>query len=379
MSWRDIAWDDPALAVRGAIDVRRTARGIKPHRLPAWSDAQMPDPALHLMAAMPSGVRLALRSDTRRLRLACEAIGFQMAGTPRRPVAFDLVVDGTLHARRFDETGPTLVIGPPPAVTLAGGTPCEIVFDDLPACDKTIDLWLPQSAQIELHRLAVDAGASLAAAPARPHWIHYGSSISHAMDAAGPSETWPALAARAAGVTLTSLGFAGQCLLDSLVARTIAATPADRISLKIGVNIVNHDAMRERAFIAAVHGFLDTIRDRQPDVPILVISPIFCGLAETAPGPTIRIDGDGVVAFRHVPRSPELDQGALTLVRIRELLAAIVQRRGDANLQYRSGLDLFGAADASHLHDGLHPDAEGQRLIAARFTTLSDTTTLPVR
>jgi lysophospholipase L1-like esterase len=372
MSWRDIAWDDQALALRGAIDVRRTAGGIRPHRLPAWSDAQMPDPALQLMAAMPSGVRLALRSNTRRLRLACEAIGFQMAGTPRRAVAFDLVIDGALHARHFDEAGPTLVIGPPPAIKLAGGTHCEIVFDDLPDGDKLIELWLPQSAQIELHSLAIDAAASLAAAPAGRHWIHYGSSISHAMDAAGPSETWPALAARAAGISLTLLGFAGQCLLDSVVARTIAAMPADLISLKIGINIVNHDAMRERAFIAAVHGFIDTIRDRQPDVPILIISPIFCGLAETAPGPTIRSDGNGIVGFHHVSRPPELGTGALTLVRIRELLAAIVDCRSDVKLHYLSGLDLFGAADASHLHDGLHPDAEGHRLIGARFTKLSE-------
>jgi hypothetical protein len=320
-----------------------------------------------------------LRSDTQQLRLAYEAIGFQMAGTPRRPVAFDLVIDGTLHARRFDADGPTLVVGPSPAISLAAGNHCQIVFDGLPTGDKTIELWLPQSAQVELHDLAIDAGASLAAAPAGRRWIHYGSSISHAMDAAGPSETWPALAARTAGVELISLGFAGQCLLDSLVARTIAATPADLISLKIGINIVNHDAMRERAFVSSVHGFLDTIRDQQPNVPVLLISPLFCGLAETAPGPTIRGDNNGGTTFHHVPRSPELTTGALTLVRIRELLAAIVHRRSDTKLYYLSGLDLFSAADAGHLLDGLHPDAEGQRLIGARFTWLSDMTkTLPV-
>lgn len=370
MSWRAIGLDDPALAIRGAIELRGAATSLRPHRLPGWSDTQMPDPALKLMAAMTSGVRLAFRSSTRRLRLAGEAIGFQMTGAPRRPVAFDLVVDGRLQDRHFDNGGPTLVVGSPPSVSYAPGNPCEIEFEDLPAGDKSIEVWLPQSAQIELHGLAIDAGANLTAAAAGRHWIHYGSSISHAMDAAGPSETWPALAARAAGAELTSLGFAGQCLLDSLVARTIAATPADCISLKIGVNIVNHDAMRERSFVAAVHGFLDTIRDAQPEVPIVVISPIFCGLAETAPGPTIRNDGQGGVAFHHLSRPPEIAAGALTLVRIRALLATIVDRRRDANLHYRCGLDLLDAADAGCLHDGLHPDAEGQRLIAARFTNL---------
>jgi hypothetical protein len=188
------------------------------------------------------------------------------------------------------------------------------------------------------------------------------------MDAAGPSETWPALVARAAGAELTNLGFAGQCLLDSLVARTIAATPADRISLKLGANIVGHDAMRERTFVAAVHGFLDVIRDTLPLVPILVISPIFCSIAETSPGPMIRDETGGRLCFRVPPRPAELAAGALTLVRVRELLAAIVARRGDANLHYCSGLDLLAAEAAHHLHDGLHPDAEGQRLIATRFS-----------
>jgi len=370
MNWRDIALDDPTLSVRGAVEVRRTGSGIRPHRLPGWADAQMPDPALQLMAAMTAGVRLVFRSDTQRLRIEAQAIGFQMAGTPRRRVAFDLVIDGELQARQFDAAGPTLIIGPPAMVRFDPGGASTITFDTLLSRDKTIELWLPQSAQVELRGLAIDADASFAAAPAGRLWIHHGSSISHAMDAAGPAETWPALVARAAGAELTSLGFAGQCLLDSVVARTVGATPADRISLKLGVNIVNHDAMRERAFVAAVHGFLDTIRDRQPDVPILVISPIFCGMAEAAPGPTIRRENGGRPHFHHPPRPPELANGALTLERIRDLLAAIVERRRDANLHYRSGLDLFGAADAGHLHDGLHPDADGQRLIAARFTAL---------
>ncbi len=368
MSWHEIEPEALAGYVRGASEVRHTPTGLKPLRLPGWSAAQMPDPALQLMAAMTSGVRLVLRSDTRRLRFRGETIGFELAGTPRRPVVFDLVIDGRLHARRNDAGGAALVVGE--TVRLVPGSACELRFEDLPAGDKTIELWLPQSAQTEIRGLAIAAGASLAEAPAGRRWLHYGSSISHAMDADGPSETWPALVARGAGAELVSLGFAGQCLLDSLVARSIAAVPAGAITLKIGVNIVNHDAMRERAFVAAVHGFLDTIRDRQPEVPVLLVSPLFCGMAETAPGPTLREVSDGRAHFRHPPRPAALAPGALTLERIRELLATVVARRGDRHLHYRSGLDLFGAADAGHLHDGLHPDADGQRLIAARFTAL---------
>ena len=50
-------------------------------------------------------------------------------------------------------------------------------------------------------------------------------------------------------------------------------TPADLISVKIGINLVNTDLMRLRAFGPAVHGFLDTIREGHPSTPLLVVSP----------------------------------------------------------------------------------------------------------
>ena len=63
-------------------------------------------------------------------------------------------------------------------------------------------------------------------------------------------------------------------------------TPADLISVKIGINLVNADLMRLRAFTPAVHGFLDTIRDGHPTTPLLVVSPILCPIHEDTPGPS---------------------------------------------------------------------------------------------
>lgn len=363
---RTLAWDDPALALRGALAVRAVADGIAPQRLPEWTAAQMPDPALALMAGQAAGVRLALRTDAARIALGFRETGLKLGDEPRRPAFVDVVVDGALHARIATDKGPTLAIDAmavPPRVEALPGTASEIAID-LPEGFKDVELWLPQTASVELHALRVPEGAAVAPLPPRGRsWLHYGSSISHAMEAAGPSETWPAIAAARLGLELTSLGFAGQCLLDSLVARTLAASDAALISLKLGINLVNHDAMRERVFVPAVHGFLDWIRDRKPDVPILLVSPIFCPLAEDGPGPTLRT----ATGFRVPERSAALALGALSLRRIRELLSGIVQRRGDANLHYLDGLALFGPADADRLPDLLHPDAEGQRRMGARF------------
>src|SRR5262249_53891273 len=153
---------------------------------------------------------------------------------------------------------------------------------------KHLDLYLPHAAAVTLVALRADAPVE---APAPPparvrHWVHHGSSISHCLEATYPTGVWPVVAARRAGVDLTRLAFAGECQLDQYVARSIRDMDADLISLKLGINLVNADSMRERTFVPAVHGFLDTIRDGHPTTPIAVVAPILCPAHEDHPGPT---------------------------------------------------------------------------------------------
>jgi lysophospholipase L1-like esterase len=370
---RNVAWNDAALAIRGALHLKPTSNGILPRRLPGWTLAQMPDPALDMMASMPAGVRLVFRTDARRVELEVMERGIRFEGAPRRPATFDLFVEGGLTRRLHAVAGQTVVIDGtkgPPAIIIEPGEPSTMIFEDLPAGPKTLEIWLPQSATVELRALRVD-GDLLPLPPTRGRrWAHYGSSISHGMEADGPSETWPAVAARAAGVELTSLGLGGQCHLDGMVARTLRDADVDLISLKLGINLLNGDTMRERVFNAAVHSFLDTIRDAKPVVPILIVSPILCPAVEDHPGPTLN---DGMAIY--APARPEiLALGALTARRIRVLLASIVERRraaGDAHLHYLDGLALFADADLADLPDGLHPNAAGLRRMGERFAAIA--------
>jgi hypothetical protein len=131
--------------------------------------------------------------------------------------------------------------------------------------------------------------------------------------------------------------------------------------------------MRLRAFVPAVHGFLDTIRDGHPDTPLLLISPIYCAIHEDTPGPGA-VDpatlGTEQVRFIATGRAGDHEQGRLTLRVVRDALSALAERRADdPNLHHLDGTTLYGEADAGEhpLPDALHPDTATHRLIGERF------------
>jgi len=247
-------------------------------------------------------------------------------------------------------------------------------FAGLPPGDKTVEIWLPHDETTELVALDADAPLAPPASSGKRRWLHHGSSISQGSNATSPTGIWPVVAAQLAGVDLLNLGLGGNALLDPFTARTIRDLPADMISLKLGINIVNTDLMRLRAFGPAVHGFLDTIREGHPTTPLLVMSPTWCPIHETTPGPTM-FDGKelkrGRLLFRAMGNEAERRQGKLTLGVIREQLQKIVQQRAqaDANIHYLDGSELYGAEDNARLPlpDELHPDSEAHRLIGERF------------
>ncbi|WP_043787427.1 SGNH/GDSL hydrolase family protein [Amycolatopsis rifamycinica] len=358
--------------VRGALELERTGRGLVPHRLPARARAQNTDPRLAMAEAQPAGVRLRFRTTADVVELETLPTKQVYAGAPPRPDGvYDLLVDGQLTAQASVAGGHTLnvdmAIG---ASSLTGGAPGVVRFAGLGGQRKDVELWLPHNELTELIALRTDAPVEAVPGDRRV-WLHHGSSISHGSNAASPATTWPALAATAAGVDLVNLGFSGNALLDPFTARAMRDTPADLISVKLGINVVNADLMRLRAFGPAVHGFLDTIRDGHPDTPLVVVSPLYCPIHERTPGP-----GDfdhaalarGEVRFR---ATGEPGPGKLTLEIIREGLARIASQRqaSDPHLSYLDGLSLYGPEDFAELPlpDDLHPCPAAHRRIGARF------------
>lgn len=202
--------------------------------------------------------------------------------------------------------------------------------------------------------------------------MHHGSSISQGSAATSPSLIWPALAARACDLELTNLGFGGAAMGDQCLARVIRDTPADVISVKLGINIVNADAMRMRAFVPAIHGFLDTVRDGHPDTPLFLVTPLYCPIHEDTPGPgafDMATIGSPQVRFIATGDPAAVPAGRLSLRSIRDALAQITATRNDPHLHLIDGLNLFGPGDeAAHpLADALHPDTASHELIGTRF------------
>ena len=359
-----------ALSITGALDFDRTEQGITPRRLPDWARPQVPV-FMEMMVTQPSGVRIefATNSDTVDLEVLLTRIQFG-DNAPRRAV-FDLVCDGELLVSQDAEGGNLLKIDlrRPSQPDVVAGTTSRIHFAGLSTASKQIELWLPTGAKVELQKLYLAPGATLEAfsPDARPHWIHHGSSISHCAEATSPTQTWPVTAARLADARITNLAFGGNCQLDQFVARTIRDMPADLISLKLGINIVNMDSMRERTFTPGVHGVLDTIREKQPDTPILIVSPIYCPSAETQPGPTLP---NKTGKFETYSGDEAWRAGCLTLTWIRKILSKVVAKRrdaGDQNLHYLDGLQLFHEGDAADLPDDLHPNGQGYVRMGERF------------
>jgi hypothetical protein len=296
---------------------------------------------------------------------------------PLRPDGlYDLFIDGAPTGQASTTGGKVLLLDMATGTAETRPGPVGTVrFNGLPDRVKDVEIWLPHTEVTELVALRTDTSVAAVPRGDRRVWLHHGSSISHGSNAASPSTTWPALAASLGGVELVNLGFGGSAMLDPFTARTLRDTPADLISVKIGINLVNADLMRLRAFGPAVHGFLDTIREGHPTTPLLVVSAILCPIHEDTPGPSAVDLSTGTPRFRATGDPAERAAGKLTLTVVRAELARIVEQRAadDPNLYHLDGRELYGEADVAELPlpDLLHPDAATHRRIGARFGELA--------
>lgn len=312
-------YQDQVFSFEGCISIQETPEWVMPWRI----DYQYLEfyPGVAEVAHQCAGVSLVF--STTSIDLELELV------EPAKEMKVDLFVDGLfIQEARVDFQN-------------------RLVFDPLPPGNKLIEILLDQRYPVKLKSVSVDDQAVIKIEPVQKRrWVHYGCSISQSKEARSPANTWTALVAHKLNLNLTNLAYDDQCKVEPMVARIIRDLPADFITLKLGTNIYIGD-MTGRTFAANVIGMIQIIREKHPETPMIIISPLFSAERETK-------TGNSGLNFQEI-------RFAL------EDIVAVCQKYGDQHLYYVDGLHLFGPAEEFYLHDGLHPDAEGQLVLAKSF------------
>lgn len=335
---RVVAGDDPVLRFRGAVSLQHGPGWVAPWRVP-YEEARLHLPEGGIgRAAMPAGVRVTLRTDSREIGCRYLADPAPRLNGPRERPRLDVVRDGriftTVELRCDGEDAGFLVSG-------------------LPERMGTVELWLPPYHQFRLRALVVDRTAAVERDErGGPRWVHYGSSISQGRGARSPARAWPALVARRAGLDLTSIALGAACCLQPMSARLMRDLPAELLTACVGINVQALGSHSPDAFTSALIGFVATVRERHPTTPFALMSTIVAPDRETVPGPS----GLTVQDCR---------------IRVRQAVE-LLRQHGDTTLHHIDGLDVFGPREAGLLLepeglDRLHPGPAGHPVLAWRF------------
>jgi lysophospholipase L1-like esterase len=323
-----------------ACDVAPFLRGVAfagvrdlpyPRALP--SDAARLPADTWAMAGIPVGVRLELVGDAEVIEVDYHAASADVtnfgsaASTSFRAWSGDTVVG---EAAASTGTGTAMLPGPAQLPTDGSGGGRLVVY-------------LPEGMRPTITAVR-GVGGSIEAAPALPRWVCYGDSIAAGWGASEPARAWPAAAARSFGLDVVNLGYAGAARGEVVSAEHVAALDAEVICLAYGTNCWSRIAHSAAMVAAGLDAFLDIIRSRHADTPVVVASPV------------IRPDAEQTANLL----------GA-TLVDLRVAIETVVRHRtvdGDERLSLVRGGDLL---QATHLADGVHPDDAGHEVLRAVF------------
>lgn len=185
--------DDLPTLLTGCIQTQPTAKGLLLRRLTQKQLAHfesLGEPS-ELRARCAAGIMLCIDTDSQTLDLT----GRVLTGA-RTYAGFDVEVDGrVIEAHRIDTSPETRTLR---------------LFDLPTGPSRRIVVTFPQSAIVELDALTLASG-SKATAPAadREKYLAIGDSITHGMDARGPSSAYALQLARLLDMELLNVGVGG--------------------------------------------------------------------------------------------------------------------------------------------------------------------------
>lgn len=289
------------------------------YRKPVWDLAQS-----------PSGGRIRFRTNSTVLAIRLE---YPEPPDMRNMHAFgqtglDLYADGVYRGTAIADRD-----------AKPGKTQEHTYYKDQPRIDREITLYLPLYMPAKVIGIGLDTEARVERAKpfvVKMPIVFYGTSITQGGCASRSGMSYQAILGRMLNTDFVNLGFSGNGLGEPELARAVAEVDASCFVLDFAQNNPTIESLAQ-----SYGPFLQTIRSKHAETPILVITPIYS--AREAWSRDARLEG------------------------MRELIRKVAAERiaaGDRQLEIVEGTDLIGPLRGDGLVDGTHPNDLGFQWMA---------------
>jgi hypothetical protein len=316
---QSIPFPDPRLAVYGLPWFHEDSPVLR--RLPARLKETFRS-AVWGLAQSPSGGRIRFRTDSTHVGIVAENPGFSnmhhMASVGEN--GFDIYVGrdylGSAWPDKEGKIVKTWGVGPERKL-------------------RDITIYLPLYKPVTIQSLNLDPDAHIE--PATPYAVpkpvvYYGSSITQGGCASNPGGSCQAILERRLNADFVNLGFSGSGMGEPALAEAIRELDASCIVLDFWAN------PSAEQYAAALPVFVDLLRQKRPEVPILVTSPFYFASEEA----------DAAVARSQATKR----KFAQDFVEAR-------REKGDGKIMFVDGLKMLDHEQTDGLVDGVHPNSLG--------------------
>ena len=309
----------------------------KLQRLPDRMQEDVPE-AVWRLAQQPSGGRVRFATDSADLSIRAHFPCLEHMNNMCRigQISIDPWVDGKCWS-------PVFPVSDDPDVEGSFGA-------GKPVARREVCLYLGLYAPVQIRSIGLTNGASIwepAPFAVDKPVAYYGSSITQGGCATRPGLSYQAIVSRKLNLDFVNLGWSGAGRGETALAEAMAEIDASCYVIDFCQNCPTAEFLEE-----VYAPFLQTIRDRRPDTPMVCITPIYA-VTEVYPGADAR------------------------KTRMREVIREAVAKRqdlGDTHIELVEGFDLlgpdehFGIVDSGHPNDiGFMAMAEGLEPVLRRI------------
>lgn len=282
------------------------------------------------------GTRAQFRTDSRRVVVRLRYSEKHISPSARAPLGLYLVDGRTQEGWTFRSQAKE-VLRPVEEVTVTLPVPADAGFHDYA-------LVFPYGDSVDFGGLALDAGARFAVPKPRPamRYVAFGDSITHGFTASHVGLTYPYLLAASRGWQLVNMGYGGR-IAHATDGEVIGEREAGIVTVLLGANEWQSGVAPE-TYRANMRGLLGGLRERQPHVPVYVITPLW-------------------VSPQWKPERASFD-----LERYREELRALVKELADPALHLVEGPALIDHDERFFDRVLVHPNDAGFAQMAARLS-----------